>query len=175
MNEKDFKIRTKIIKDYFHDTRTIKCHIPTEKLELNEHIKQDGDFFLTEGGELIDLEFQLTDFRENELVEYVELAEALYEKIGKEISIDIICPKYINVYVKEIDICSDAEFKIKLRCSDFDPCEIILDGIKDKIKHREVLDEEDIHVLEMLPQMCRKKEKKFYRLECFKILNRYSK
>ena len=57
----------------------------------------------------IDLEFQMTDFDENELVKYVEFAEALYEKHRKHIHIYIICPNNIYVCVKECKIVSEAE------------------------------------------------------------------
>lgn len=171
MNKKDFKIRTEIIKETFKDTRNIKCHIPTDELELDENIHQEGDFFLTDDGEFIDLEFQLMDFREEELVKYVELAENLYEKYGKTVSIYIICPKDINVYVKECELMSDADFTIRLACVDQDPCKIILNGIKEKIKKHEIINEDDLHALSMLPVMCKKEERNYYRLQYIKIVN----
>ena len=77
MNKKDFETRTNIIKETFMDDKNIKCHIPTEELELDENIHQEGDFFMTEDGEFVDLEFQFTDFTEDELVKFIELAENL--------------------------------------------------------------------------------------------------
>ena len=58
MNKKDFEIRTEIIKETFNDTRHIICHIPIDELELDKNIRQEGDFFLTEDGGIVDLEFQ---------------------------------------------------------------------------------------------------------------------
>lgn len=172
MDKKDFKTRTNIIKETFMDDKNIKCHIPTEELELDENVHQEGDFFLTEDDEFVDLEFQFVDFTEEELVKFIELAENLYEKFGKKITIYILCPKYINVYVKEIEIMSDADFTIKLCCTNMDPCKVILDGIKNKIKNNEFLDEDDFHALAMLPVMCDKDDKHYYRSESIKIRNR---
>ena len=89
MNKKDFETRTNIIKETFMDDKNIKCHIPTEELELDENIHQEGDFFMTEDGEFVDLEFQFTDFTEDELVKFIELAENLHEKYGKTINVSI--------------------------------------------------------------------------------------
>lgn len=172
MDKKDFKTRTNIIKETFMDDKNIKCHIPTEELELDENIHQEGDFFMTEDGEFVDLEFQFTDFTEDELVKFIELAENLHEKYERKITIYILCPKYINVYVKEIEIMSDADFTIKLCCTNMDPCKVILDGIKNKIKNNEFLDEDDFHALAMLPVMCDKDDKHYYRSESIKIRNR---
>lgn len=172
MNKKDFETRTNIIKETFMDDKNIKCHIPTEELELDENIHQEGDFFMTEDGEFVDLEFQFTDFTEDELVKFIELAENLHEKYGRTITIYILCPKYINVYVKEIEIMSDADFRIKLCCTNIDPCEVILNGIKNKIKNNEFLDEDDFHALAMLPVMCDKDKKHYFRSESIKIRNR---
>lgn len=171
MNEKDFKIRTSIIKETFNNQKSIKCHIPTEELELDENIRQEGDFFLAEDGEIIDLEFQLTDFTEEELAKYVELAESLYEKYGNEVSIYVICPKNIKVHVREFDIPSYADFTIRLSCVNMDMCKVILNGINDKIKNNEIITEEDLMALGRLPSMCEKEEKFFYLLQYLKVAN----
>lgn len=172
MDKEDFELRTKTIKETFNDTRKIKCHIPTEELELDENIHQEGDFFLTEDGEFIDLEFQMDDFLEEDLVRYVEIAENLYEKYQKAVSIYIICPKDINVCVKEMEIMSDADFTIRLACVDPDPCKITLNCIKGKIRRQEMLTEEDFRALARLPVMCRKEERNYYLLQYIKIVNR---
>lgn len=171
MNKKDFEIRTEIIKETFNDTRHIICHIPIDELELDENIRQEGDFFLTEDGGIVDLEFQLTDFREEELAKYVELAEDLYEKHGQKVSIYIICPNEINVYVNEFEIPSDADFTIRLARVHQDICKTILDGIKEKMK-KEKITEEDLYVLSRLHKICKKEEKHYYMLEYLKIANR---
>ncbi len=173
MNKKDFKIRSSIIKETFHDDRRIVAAVTAEELNIDNDIHHEGDFFITSEGEIIDLEFQTVDFTEYELVKYIELAEHLYEKYGKKVSIYIICPNEINVYVKEEEILSDSEFAIKLACSQIDSCEIILDGIKDKIKSGEMLDENDLNNLRHLQVWCDKSKRNYYRLEYFKIVNRY--
>lgn len=173
MNNKDFNIRSKIIKETFHDKRKIVASVTAEELHIDDDIHQGGDLFITSNGEIIDLELQIVDFTEYELIKYIELAEHLYEKYGKEISVYIICPKEINVCVKEEEILSEAEFTIKLACSQFDSCEIILDSIKEKIENDEILTEEDMTNLRMLQVMCEKEKRNHYRLEYFKIMNRY--
>ncbi|MBQ7928328.1 MAG: hypothetical protein IJ287_06255 [Methanobrevibacter sp.] len=173
MNKKDFDIRKKIINETFDDERKIVASVTAEELDIDDEIHHDGDFFITSNGEIIDLEFQIEDFTEYELVKYIELAEHLYEKYGKKVSIYIICPKEINVYVKEEEIPSESDFTIKLACSQVDSCEIILEGIKDKIRKKELLDETDWYNLRQLPVMCEKSKRNYYRLEYLKIINRY--
>ena len=172
MNETEFKIKTEIIRDSFQDTRTIKCATPEHIRKLDDDVYKGGDIFTTEDGEFIDLEFQLVDFDEIELAKYVEFAENLYEKHHKHVSVYLICPKSINVLVKECVIKSESDFTIKLYCSQEDPCQMILDGIKHKIKHGEYITQEDIHALAMLPVMCDKKDRNYFRIEYFRIINK---
>lgn len=170
MNKKDFKIRAKVIRETFDDTREIKCPTPEKIRQLDDHIYPGGDIFTTEDGDFIDLEFQMDDFDENELVKYVEFAEALYEKHKKHVSIYIICPKDINVSVKECEIKSRADFIIRLACIEEDPCKIVLKVIKNKIKNGEVLNGDDLHALSMLHLMCKPKDRKYYLKEYFRII-----
>ena len=170
MNEQDFKTRIGVIKNTFNDARKIKCEVKND-IEIDEDTHQGGDLFKTEDGDFIDLEFQMTDFDEDELVKYVEFAEHLYEKYGKEVSIYIICPSDIEVLVKECEIKSEANFTIKLAKIEEDPCHIILDAIKYKIKAGETLDGDDLHALSMLPVKCKKEERNYFRKEYFKIIN----
>ena len=172
MKQQDFEIRAKIIKETFQDNRKIICEIPKSELKIDKNIHQGGDFFQTEDMEIIDLEFQFEEFNEDELVKYVELAEDIYEKNHKPVLIYIICPKNINVTVKECEIGSDADFTIKLACILQDTCQIILIGIKEKIKY-EKLDEEDLEMLKKLPKICDKSERSYYLKEYLKIINRY--
>lgn len=173
MNKKEFNTRTNIIRETFSDSRKIVASVTAEELGINDEIHQEGDFFITSEGKIIDLEFQSEDFTEYELVKYIELAEHLYEKYGKEVSIYIICPKEINVYVKEEEILSEADFTIKLACSQVDSCEVILNAIKNKIRNKEILDEEDWCNLRHLQIMCEKSKRNYYRLEYLKIRNKY--
>lgn len=173
MNTKEFNIRTSIIRETFKDPRKIVASATAEELGINDEIHHEGDFFITSEGKIIDLELQSEDFTEYELVKYIELAEHLYEKYGKEVSIYIICPKEINVYVKEEEILSEADFTIKLACSQVDSCEVILDAIKNKIRNHEILDEDDWYNLRHLQIMCEKSKRNYYRLEYLKIRNKY--
>lgn len=172
MNKKEFEIRAKVINETFNDNRTIISSTSAEELKIDEKIHQGGDIFITSDGDFIDLEFQVVDFTEDELVKYVELAEELYEKYRKEVSIYILCPKDINVCVRECEIKSEAAFTIRLACIQEDPCEIILNGIKAKLKAEEFLDGDDLHALSMLQVMCKKEERNYYRREYIRIINR---
>lgn len=69
---------------------------------------------------------------------------------------------------------SHAEFTIKLACVEEDPCKIILNAIKAKVKNHELLDGDDLHALSMLQVMCRKEDRNYYRREYFKIINKIS-
>ena len=162
------------IKETFDDDSHIVSSIDAKELEIDSSIHQGGDIFITSDGKFIDLEFQMEDFDENELVKYVEFAEALYEKHGKQVSIYIICPKDINISVKEFEIKSRADFMIRLASIQEDPCKIVLKVIKDKIKNGETLTGDDLHALSMLHIMCEPKDRKYYLREYFKIVNELS-
>lgn len=171
MRTQEFEIKTKVIKETFNDPRPIKCSVNMNELNLPEHIHQKGDIFLTQECEFIDLELQTTAFTESELVKYVELAEELYEKSKKEVSIYILCPKEVPVCVNEFDIVSDATFKIKLSCVETSLSETFLDIIKNKLKDDEALTPQEIMHLKNLPLICKKEDRNYYRREVFKIIN----
>ncbi|WP_432645460.1 hypothetical protein [Methanobrevibacter sp.] len=171
MSSQDFTMKTKIIEETFNDKRKIKCQIPIQNLKLKPHIYQEGSIFITENDEIIDLELQITDFTEDELVKYIELAEALYETNNKQVSIYIICPNTVNICMKECEIKSEADFKIKLASITENPAQIVLDIIKNKIKKGEKLDNKDLFALSMMPVVCKKEERNYFRKEYFKIIN----
>lgn len=173
MNELEFKIKTEMIKETFNDDKTIKCVTPEHIRQVDDGVYPGGDVFTTEDGEFIDFEYQLVDFDEEELAKYIGFAENLYEKHHKKVWVYLVCPKNIDVRVREIKIKSDADFTIKLFCSQEDPCQMILDHIKSKIRKNECLDKEDLNALEMLPTMCNKKDRYYFRVESLKIINRY--
>lgn len=172
MKEKSFKIRKNVIRETFNDESKIVSSVDAEELAIDKDIHQGGDIFITSKGEFIDLELQDEDFTEDELVKYVELAEGLYEEYGSKVSIYILCPRDINVCVKEFRIKSDADFTIKLACIDEDPCEAMLDYYKSKIRANEPLNKDDMDILESLPMRCKKEKRNYYRREIFKIMNR---
>lgn len=171
MKPKDFNIRKKVIEETFNDKRNIKCALSKDELNIPSHIHQEGEIFKTEDGEFIILEFQLKDFTVDELVKYVELAECLYEQHGKYVTIYLICPKNINVCVRECDIKSRAGFTIKLACIQEDPLQVVLNSIKSKIRYEGFLDGDDLHALAILPDMCKKEDRKYYLKEYLKIIN----
>ena len=151
MNRQDFDIKTKIIRETFNDERKIKY----PALENDESDFGDENIFTTESGELIDLELFIGEFREKELIKYVKLAESLYEKARKHVSIYIICPDASHIYVKECEIESKAEFTIKLACFNGNPAQLILDVIQNKIRNGEVLDDDDLFAILMIPLIYR--------------------
>ena len=70
MKEKDFDIKTKVIKETFDDNSHIVSSIDPNELEIDSNIHQGGDIFITSTGEFIDLEFQDVDFTAEELAKY---------------------------------------------------------------------------------------------------------
>ena len=172
MNRTEFDLKTRTIQETFNDTRKIKCITPKHEIMIDEDVHQGGDIFTTEDGELIDFEIQLKDFDEEELVKYVEFAEELYEKTHKHISVYLMCPKNINVSVREFEIKSRADFTIRLACIGYDLCHMTLNHIKQKIQCGELLDCDDLEILKELPVRCDKEDRNYFRLECFKIINR---
>lgn len=173
MEEKNFEIKTRIIKETFDDDRKIKCEIPPEDMHLPAHVHQGGDLFMTEDGEFIDLEFQMENFDEGELVKFIEFAEELYEKHRRRISIYILCTDNVKILVRECPIYSDAEFNIKLACSEDYFALSFLCHIKNKLRKGMKLDDDDEVILEKLPMLCRKEDRKFFRRETLKIINKH--
>ena len=83
MKEEDIKIRIKTIRKVFKDTRELE-YVPYEP-------EMDGDLFTTTDGEIVYLDIQTVDFDAEELANYAEIAEELYEKYQKLVSIYLIC------------------------------------------------------------------------------------
>lgn len=171
MEEQNFKIKAKIIRETFKDTRKIKCITPEKDRKLDDHVHPGGDIFTTEEGEFIDLEFQLVDFTIDELVKYIEFAEELYEKHHKHVSVYLLCPEVVNICVKEDTIKSEADFTIRLACFEQNFAHITLNMLKEKLKREGFLDSEDIEILKSLPTVCKKKEKNYFRSETLKMTN----
>lgn len=171
MDKETYEIKTKIIEELFDDKRAIKYCTPEDVRDVGEGIYEGGDVFTTEEEEFIDLELQLTDFDEDELIKYIEFAEALYEKHKKLVSIYIICPKSVEVHVNECTIPSDADFVIKLLRIDMDPCKIALQAIKNKIETSKAIDDEDVFAMSMLAMFCRPEERNYYLKEYLMTMN----
>ncbi|WP_296888593.1 hypothetical protein [uncultured Methanobrevibacter sp.] len=157
-----------VIKEAFDEERNIIDYAPPEMIAVSDNCHQGGDIFITEEGDLIDLEYQFSDFDEEELAKYVELAEELYEKNEVPITIYVICSN--QVLVPEIPIKSDAVFNIKLACINDNPAYDILYQIKEKVNKNISLDDEDLVSLLTIPIMVPKKDRKNIRIECFKLI-----
>ena len=173
MNQKDFEKQKEIIREKFGEPRKIKCITPKDAVGVDDGVHNGGDIFTTEDGELIYLDYHLVDFDVVELAKYIELAENLYEKHQKKVNICLICPRTVNVSVRECPIKSDSDFSIKIYCSQEDPCEVILEGIKNKIRNNALLTRADISEVEMLPVICNRKDRNYYRVESLRIINEF--
>lgn len=173
MNQKDFEKQKEIIREKFGEPRKITCITPKDAVGVDDGVLNGGDIFATEDGEIIYLDYHLVDFDVVELAKYIELAENLYEKYRKKVNIFLICPRTVNVSVRECPIKSDSDFSIKLYCSQDDPCEVILEGIKSKIRNNALLTRRDISEVEMLPVICNRKDRNYYRVESLRIINEF--
>lgn len=175
MNNEKITQEIQIIKEVFDEKRNIIDYAPKEMIQVSEYCHNGGDIFITEEGELIDLEYQMKDFDEEELVKYIELAEELYEKNNVDISIYILCPKTIKVTAPEIPIKTNATFNIKLACFEGNPVYSMLYHIKEKIDKNIPINEEDFDNLLIIPMMGPPEYKRQLRIECFKLLKRVMK
>lgn len=153
------------ITEMFNENRTIVPEV------IKEDINGDGDIFKTESGEIIYFELQLEDFTIDELIRYTNIMETLYEKYQVHCTACIVCAEGVKVRVNEMPIKSEADFTIKLAQTNMDPCDVMLNGIKAKMNRNELLDEEDICALQMIPMMCSKDKRNHYRKEVFSILD----
>lgn len=172
MNEENMEYEIQIIKEAFDEKRNIIGYAPKEMIKVNNNCHQGGDIFITDNKELIDLEYQMKDFDEEELVKYVELAEELYEKNKVPITIYVLCPRNLKIIAPECTIKSEAIFTIKLACWGENPVYDILFQIKEKIDKKIRLNDEDIYNLEMIPMRGPKEERNKLRVECLKLLNK---
>ena len=171
MNYQEFETKTKIIKETFDDERKILYPTPSELTQFCKDTDALGDIFATEDCEIIYLETQLADFDETELTKKVEFAESLYEKYNTKVSIYLLCPKNVDIIMRECVIKSEADFNIKIACVQEDACKIILNNIKDKLKNNLRVNSDDLHALSMLPVICKREDRNYYRMEYFKIIN----
>lgn len=172
MNEENMQKEIIIIKEVFDEERKILGFAPPEMTDIKKNCYKGGDIFITENGELIDLEYQINDFDEKELVKYIELAEELYNINNVSISIYVLCPDTVKILTPECTIPSEASFNIKLACFAGSPIYDILYHIKEKIDKNICISNEDIHTLFMIPLYCPEKDRKNLRIECLRLLNR---
>ena len=83
MNEEEIKL----IRKAFRDDRKIIERTPDEIRSVDKKFYQGGSVYTTEDGELIDLEIQERDYDIEDHVNYIEFAEALYEKTKKRVNV----------------------------------------------------------------------------------------
>ena len=110
MNEENINL----IRLAFKDNREIIEETPEEIRKVDEGIYPGGYVYTTIDGEFIDLEIQTRDYDIEDHVNYIEFAEALYEKHGEKVNVYVYCDPSIKINIKLYEIISDADFKIKL-------------------------------------------------------------
>ena len=159
-----------IIKEAFDEKRKIIGYAPREMVAAADENCKGGDIFITENNELIVLDYQMTDFDEVELVNYIELAEKLFEINEVLISIYIICPNTINITVPECSIKSTANFTIKLASMQPNPAYESLYNIKEKVDKKIKLTDKDLETLSRIPMEVAEKDKRNIRIECLRLL-----
>lgn len=110
MNEHELNL----IRKAFKDNRTIIEETPDVVRKIDPKYYQGGSVYITEDGEFIDLEIQNRDYDIEDHVNYIEFAEALYEKHQKKVNVYVYCDPSVKINIKMYSIKSDADFKIKL-------------------------------------------------------------
>lgn len=110
MNEEEIKL----IRKAFRDDRKIIERTPDEIRSVDKKFYQGGSVYTTEDGELIDLEIQERDYDIEDHVNYIEFAEALYEKTKKRVNVYVYCAPSVKINIQLYEIPSDADFKIRL-------------------------------------------------------------
>ena len=120
-----------LIRKAFKDNREIIEETPEEIRKVKEGIYPGGYVYTTADDEFIDLEIQTRDYDIEDHVNYIEFAEALYEKHGKKVNVYVYCPPSIKINIQLYEIMSDADFKIRLAQVQKDS---IINRMKSKIK-----------------------------------------
>lgn len=156
-----------IIKNTFGDDRLLEC------CDVCVDGVDSGSVFVSGDDELVYFEFQVVDFTYDELVRYTGIAERLFEVYGEPVSVYVLCGSDVKVLVKEMNIKSFADFVIKLGVVDVSPCHVVLDGFKRRVDGGGVLCDEELEFLFSLPLLCDESEKDFFRVECFKLLDKF--
>ena len=110
MNEDEIKL----IRKAFKDDREIIEETPAEIRRVDRQFYQGGSVYSTSDGEFIDLEIQTRDYDIEDHVNYIEFAEALYEKHEKKVNVYVYCAPSIKINIQLYEIISDADFKIRL-------------------------------------------------------------
>ena len=159
MDKLDLENRTNLIRNVFMDN---------SKLEYLGRYG-NGELFLADEFEVIFLNLLIDNFNEDKLLEFVKIAEDLYNEFSMGIKIYLAATGNVEVTVDECEIKSFADFTIKLAKTDIDVCSNILSMIKAKMVESE-LSKDDIEILSMLPFMCQENERDYYRKEYFKIM-----
>ena len=161
------KYKLGIIRNVFADSRNME-YVPEDEVLVDDF---DGDVFITEDNELVLLRLCMSVFDESVLASTVCAAEDFYTEYDKRVNMYIISLNG-DVTVRECNIKSFADFTIKLGVAGHAVCSMILESIKSKFNDDGVLSENDLDLLGMLPLMCARDEREFYRKEYLCMLNK---
>ena len=110
MNEQEITL----IKKAFKENRTIVEKTPEEIRKVDSKYYQGGSVYTLSDGEFIDLEIQERDYDIEDHINYIEFAEALYEKTKKKVNVYVYCAPSIKINIQLYEIPSEADFKIRL-------------------------------------------------------------
>lgn len=166
------KIET--IKDIFNENRKLVNYTNEELEEMVEKYDRIDKIMIADDGEIIVFSHRVfMIFDEEELAEYVELSEKIYDIENKPVSIFILS-EYSRVTVDECSIASPAIFSIKL-CTNNNPLDGVFSAIEEKIDNGEYISTEEIDMIRLLPMIVNEDERKEIRIKCFKILNKINR
>ncbi len=169
---KIMKIET--IKDIFDENRKIvnPYYVINEKIEeIVEKYDIIDEIMLADDDGIIVFSHRIfIVFDEEELAEYVELSEKIFDIENRPVSIFVL-GEYSRVTIDECSIPSSATFSIKL-CIKNNPLDGIFNIVEEKIDNDEYISLEEIEMIRLLPMMVNEGDRKKVRIKCFKILNK---
>ena len=168
------KYGPKLIKNEFNDSRKL---YEIEDDELNSIAsKYDicDELYETDDGEILSYCITDKDFDNNEAEKYKKYGEELYEKTGKLINIDIIGSPHIKCKITK-NIVSNVKMIIKLAIPPYSDTYSILQHLKDLVKNKKKLNEEDLFALSMVPMMGPEYDRRNLRIECLELWKEINK
>jgi hypothetical protein len=144
-----------LIMDLFNDDRRME--------QIGE------DIYRTSDNDIVMTKIHLGDFTTESLANYICEVEDAYDEYHTCINLYIAMDPTGDVLVEERDIKSHADFTIKLAVLDGNPVEIALQKIGAKIVDG-TYTQEDIDVLQTLPMMCKREDRKECRKKVLDLL-----
>ena len=141
-----------------------------EEMKENKDIYMDCDALFDGEEHTIAMKAILGDFGPAELADAVEIAEILYEELGKPVILCLGMSAQNRVTVKEMDIKSHADFAIRLAIVDF--YKIAIERTKERIANGTANDI-DREALQAMPMTVPRHMRRKVREECFALLQQF--